>query len=127
MSRKFLVTFTNLVEIEEMDGDETYFSYIGNQNDFNDPTSYLNVLPHLLDRIFDGEHGEDYKVTYYKKMDKESIYEVEYDGELDFNDYLVTDRIYEEIEEYLLEYECLDEDQHYMINNDRGVYKIKEI
>ena len=128
MSRKFLVTFKNLAIIQGMDEDEPHFCYISNI-DPDDPMSYSNVFPNLLDKIFDGEHGEDYKVTYYKKMyeEKETIYKVEYYGELDFSDVRVKDRIYEEIEEYLLEYEELDDNQNYMINNDFGVYRIEEI
>ena len=125
MSRKLLVTFNNTLEIEEMFGDETYCCNI--ENDVNDPTSYINTFPHLLDRIFDGELGEDYKVISCRNNEKETVYKIEYDGELDFNSDETSDYIYDRLEQYIIELEGLDEEERYIINNDFGIYDIEEI
>lgn len=127
MSRKLLVTFNNTLEIEEMFGDETYCCNIENDVYVNDPTSYINTFPHLLDRIFDGELGEDYKVISCRNNEKETVYKIEYDGELDFNSDETSDYIYDRLEQYIIELEGLDENKCYIINNDFGIYDIEEI
>ena len=108
MSRKLLVTFNNVVEIEMRRG--IYYCEID------------DMFDELLDVVF---NGEKFKVISCKSSKEETTYEVEYYGKIkDFDDLKVDADIYFRLDDYIIQQKDLD--QVYHVDCHTGICVVSE-